>query len=125
MTHHFDFINFTPEKTLAARADLVLEDVLEDAPADGAVVARLVHHSVGFEATIEIFSRAGYFVARAFEPSPELAIESVKQRIETKLNLWKESRSFEALMPNDLEEGFSIVVPPKLRSEPSTKRSSA
>ncbi|HEX4926243.1 MAG TPA: hypothetical protein VFV50_19270 [Bdellovibrionales bacterium] len=96
MNYQFNFAHFKPDDDLLVASRLALEDILEIAPSDAVPVGRLLRRRDGFEATVEIFSKAGYFVARAFETTPKHALEAVKSRIERKLRHWKRIRFIES-----------------------------
>lgn len=95
MNNQFKFENFEPGNELKLTSAVVLEEIMDCAPSDATPLARLVSRRGGYEATVEIFSSSGYFVGRAFETTPESALETVKNRIEAKLSKWKSDRFLE------------------------------
>ena len=90
--HAFSFENFEPNAFLAESASRKLNEILEWAPSDGFPVARLLSKKGGFEATIEIYSQAGYFVTRAFDRFPGFAVEEVCRQMAERLKLWRRTR---------------------------------
>jgi hypothetical protein len=107
MNYRFNFGHFEPDHDLEVASCIALDEILDCAPSDSVPVARLIKRRDGFEATVEIFSKAGYFVGRAFENTPEHAIESVKNRIEKRLSQWRKARFIER--QDNLEE--DLIVP--------------
>ena len=92
MKTHFDFVDFTPSEDLRTTCYLALDQVLDHAPSDAHPEARMVKRRGGFETTVEIFSQSGYFVAHAFERTPEHSLRVAQERIESRLFQWTESR---------------------------------
>lgn len=92
MSNQFCFLEFEPSSELKHSSKLLLESILDHSPSDATPVARLAKKKGGFEATIEIFSQAGYFVGRSFEKTAETALTILKQRVEDRLSQWKQWR---------------------------------
>lgn len=92
MNNRFNFGHFEPDRELEIASCAALDEILDHAPSDSVPVARLIKRRDGFEATVEIFSKAGYFVGRAYEETPERAIESVQNRVEKRLSQWRKAR---------------------------------
>ena len=79
------FKNMTPAKDVESYAHSVVDDILQSAPVDSRAIALMEKTEDGYWASLDIYSKSGPYIGRAFGAEASEALNELRKDIHEKM----------------------------------------